>query len=707
VIEAAALSTLGVYAVFPLKMAMGRTNDAPSDIGAEEVIAGQSSLVDTDPATAGDMSTGDGADPAVASSQPEFTSLPDLDSTLFFYQHPQTGTISSYPMTIRQLCRLFCPVREGMVPILAPHTRCVQIHLKNQITTTEEQSEEQGEAQPHYSYGEWKMATEIPVLQEASCVQWYASTRPPPTTTEPSPPQTTQGPVSCRTLINLYDPLASDTQQQQNSPVLVFAQNLTSEWTDIQNVPNLQLALQALSNISNDYSTTLSGELPTPEDPNESTTTAKGTENDASLVEHQRSAADQEVQDELEAFLSSTASTQNHKGADDDDDDDHNDAAYESDGGTKYVKDPFTGNWIHEALAPPRPEKNKNVEPLAAATAKKQNGTDKKATTISSSNTKKNQKARFAKRNAKCWIYVMGLPITTTEKAGVTEAEVAQYFSKAGLLDLNPETLQPKVKLYRDTTTGQLKGDASICYARPESVELALSILDESLWDASHTLKVQRATFQAKRNEDEVTGGQTPKEDKGDDDKSNSNPTKKIQPTQPNYRKRKQVSEAQRKVARLALLQAQDEGFGERLSGGRKGLRIIVIQHMVDDVDENRLQDEIQRHCERFGPIEKVTLISEQRIVIVKYVEPAAARDAVQALHGQPSSSTPTANNGKAPSVMHVTYWDGVTDYATPTNQNSEQALKEEQERHEDFGAWLDDQAQELPPELQLQMEGQ
>jgi RNA recognition motif-containing protein len=90
----------------------------------------------------------------------------------------------------------------------------------------------------------------------------------------------------------------------------------------------------------------------------------------------------------------------------------------------------------------------------------------------------------------------------TTEQNDITTEDIQHYFVKAGLLDLDPETLQPKIKLYRDHDTGRLKGDASVCYARSESVDLALQVLDDSLWDVNHRIKVERAHFEAKEEHD-------------------------------------------------------------------------------------------------------------------------------------------------------------------------------------------------------------
>lgn len=68
--------------------------------------------------------------------------------------------------------------------------------------------------------------------------------------------------------------------------------------------------------------------------------------------------------------------------------------------------------------------------------------------------------------------------------------------SKCGLIMTDPRNNKPKVKLYRDEQ-GQLKGDGYCCYFKPESVELALKILDD--WDLrGHRVHVERAKFEMK-----------------------------------------------------------------------------------------------------------------------------------------------------------------------------------------------------------------
>ena len=141
-------------------------------------------------------------------------------------------------------------------------------------------------------------------------------------------------------------------------------------------------------------------------------------------------------------------------------------------------------------------------------------------------------------------------------------------------------------------------------------------------------------------------------------------------------------------------MQAQDEGFGGRLTGGRKGLCIIVVKKMMDGIPDDELEDVLYESCQEFGSIEKITCISKTRVVIVKFVEPIAASAALQAFNGSP--------NPRTKEKMEAIYWDGVTDYTTVAGDEQEEK-EEEERRHEEFGNWLESQ-EELPPELQLQV---
>eukprot|EP00934_Nitzschia_sp_Nitz4_P008080 Nitzschia sp. Nitz4//scaffold85_size83877//21723//23558//NITZ4_005222-RA/size83877-processed-gene-0.137-mRNA-1//-1//CDS//3329559116//8070//frame0 len=587
----------------------------------------------------------------------------DKNSTLYYYQNPHTGDVSNTPLSLAQLVKLLVPVREGMNPILSPQTQCLPLQLQRQpgealtnAMSGTPSSVPPSHAQPQHAFGTWTPVSSIDVLREAACQQWYV--------TGHAEKGQTKGPLTCRGLLEVVTAAGASTGGS-SPPLLVYAPNMTPEWTSLEKLEHLQSVLDALKpaaarqidSFGGEHDTATSGTGQGTKITNTDVTTTSQSQKETTA------ASEDDIQAQLEAFL--TSNTENDNNMDNggsshpgDDDDDH---SFESDGGTRYVKDPMSDRWIHEALAPSA------TAPVSTAPSTKAiSGTHVKTNASLAANSKpKKKKAQFAKRNARQWVYVTGLP---TKGPPVTVQDLHKMFGKAGLLDLDPKTLQPKIKLYQHAD-GTLKGDASICYARPESVDLAIQILDESLWDQHHTIRVERAKFEAKPA-DAATSA----------DLSN--------------KRKRNVSQAQRKVARLALRQAQDEGFGERLAGGLKGLRIVVVKHMLDGVEEAKWEEAIQGYCDELGAaVEKITCISKTKVVIVKFVEPTAASDAVEAWNGK--------MNEVANVSMKALYWDGVTDYTDSANVNPE----EEEKRHDDFGKWLDEQGEDqLPPELRLQV---
>ena len=572
-------------------------------------------------------------------------------STPFIYQNHQTGQPSSAPLTSRQLCRILCPAKGSTsTSIITPQTL-----LLGYDTTTNT-----------YDESGWKQASTIPILKEA-CSSWYYESK-----------DGVKGPVSTRDLADL---LKNGEGSVIDENTRVFCQsndggssNGSGEWTCIQDLSSLQLAIEALSEVK-----TMPVNWPSNEDDDNNmdkvanmTYVDGGTEDGATKEDDD--VTQQKVHDELEAFLTSTDHLAPHAATGEGDESDEEE--YESDGGTRYVKDPRTGSWIHEALAPKKEKKK--------ADKKKKDGESSSTSTLSktigeiaTTKKRKRNKPKFSAKNARNWIYVSGLPKDTNEE------EVAAYFQKVGIIDMDPETQKPKIKLYRNkkgengnNQSGTLKGDASICYARPESVELALQILDENLFRDDATLSVQRAKF----------------EQHGTFDGDNKKGGKRV------------ISEAKRKVARLAALQAVgwDEGENGRIAGGLKGLRIVVLMNMFDpkelqnDTNDEKLQTierEVHAECGEFGAVEKITVFSKHPagVMIVKFTQPNAASDAVNKFNGK------VRDNGRK---VEASYWDGVTDYTCRDEAKEE---KETEKRLDEFGDWLENQ--DLPDEFKLQVE--
>ncbi|KAF0462696.1 Splicing factor u2af-associated protein 2 [Gigaspora margarita] len=114
------------------------------------------------------------------------------------------------------------------------------------------------------------------------------------------------------------------------------------------------------------------------------------------------------------------------------------------------------------------------------------------------------------KKPANTSVYVSGLP------PDVTIEELAEVFSKYGVLLEDLNSGGPKIKLYKDDHD-RLKGDALVTYFKEESVLLACQLLDETDLrpNEASKIRVQKAQFKEKMpNPSEDTNNTLVKQDK-------------------------------------------------------------------------------------------------------------------------------------------------------------------------------------------------
>ena len=137
---------------------------------------------------------------------------------------------------------------------------------------------------------------------------------------------------------------------------------------------------------------------------------------------------------------------------------------------------------------------------------------------------------------------------------------------------------------------GQLRGNASLCYAYSKSVDIALEVLDGSYirFENDKNIKlllVKYINFKKKDNVEAV----------------------------------KQNISNKRQILKLAARQAidwDDTTTNNRLGIGYKELRIIVLKDIFDfnkikDNDYIKLKKEIYVKCKSFSTIEKITIYSK------------------------------------------------------------------------------------------------
>ncbi|KAI3632246.1 hypothetical protein MIR68_009352 [Amoeboaphelidium protococcarum] len=100
-------------------------------------------------------------------------------------------------------------------------------------------------------------------------------------------------------------------------------------------------------------------------------------------------------------------------------------------------------------------------------------------------------------------VYVSKLP------PDVTKDELKLFFSKCGVImpDLrSSDKNDVKIKIYRQDADDNkdCKGDALVTYFKPESVDLAITILDDTELRPGVTISVQKADFSHKKAKEDV-----------------------------------------------------------------------------------------------------------------------------------------------------------------------------------------------------------
>lgn len=111
--------------------------------------------------------------------------------------------------------------------------------------------------------------------------------------------------------------------------------------------------------------------------------------------------------------------------------------------------------------------------------------------------TKKSRTTAEPRERKNTAIYVTSLPFD------VTTDEVHTVFSRCGVIAEEIDEGKPRIKLYTDDQ-GNFKGDALIMYFRPESVPLAIQLLDDTEFrlGGGQRMKVAEADFSYKAQKD-------------------------------------------------------------------------------------------------------------------------------------------------------------------------------------------------------------
>jgi len=150
-------------------------------------------------------------------------------------------------------------------------------------------------------------------------------------------------------------------------------------------------------------------------------------------------------------------------------------------------------------------------------------------------------------------VFVQGLP------KNVTFERVVAYFQKCGIIKKDPVTQIERVKLYADEATGEPNGEALVIYLQPQSVDLAIDLLDSVEFEPGFTLKVSPATFEK---------ASAPEAKKRKSERTEDRPPPKID---------KRIKQVLKKQEQLALSWSDGDGPTKD-----SALCIVVLKNMFD-----------------------------------------------------------------------------------------------------------------------------
>ncbi|RKF60953.1 Splicing factor U2AF-associated protein 2 [Erysiphe neolycopersici] len=235
--------------------------------------------------------------------------------------------------------------------------------------------------------------------------------------------------------------------------------------------------------------------------------------------------------------------------------------------------------------------------------------------------TKANKKPSASRPNTA--VYVTGLPNDATVE------EVHSLFSrKCGVIAEEIDSGKPRIKLYTDEE-GKFKGDALIVFFKAPSVDMAITLLDDTefrLGDrSSGIIKVQAADSSYKKVQ-----------------QSSSAPDEKIRSNNSINMKEKQkiIKKTQKLDARLA--DWSDDESSIFTDASSKWDKVVILKHMftLQELAEDPaamldIKEDIREECSKLGEVTNVILydMEEDGVVSVRFSTVDAAIACVQLMN--------------------------------------------------------------------------
>ncbi|KAG2415459.1 hypothetical protein HFD88_006650 [Aspergillus terreus] len=266
-------------------------------------------------------------------------------------------------------------------------------------------------------------------------------------------------------------------------------------------------------------------------------------------------------------------------------------------------------------------------------------------------------------------VYVTSIPLDADFE------EIQHVFSKCGVIAEEIDSGRPRIKMYMDDE-GKFKGEALIVYFRPESVNLAIQMLDDSDFRLGVTgpqgpMKVQAADFSFK--------------------------SQKEAPTKTSMRDKRKIMQRTQKL-NSKLADWDDDEPSALPDTNSRFEKIVILKHMftLKELDEDPaaildIKEDIREECSKLGEITNVVLYDKEPegVVSVRFADPEAARNCVRVMDGRYFAGTRVEayiSDGSERFKKTNEKRAALEDLA----EKGFDAEDEEEQRLDEFGTWLE-----------------